>query len=85
MKESGILASMGSVGSCFDNAPAESFFASAESELIDRYSFANKTEAKAALFRFIEGFYNRRRRHSKLNNLSPVNFEKKYWESDNTA
>jgi putative transposase len=85
LKESGILASMGAVGSCFDNAMAESFFATLECELIDRYRFANKTEAKAALFRYIEGFYNRRRRHSKLGNLSPANFEKRFREQDDAA
>ena len=85
LKDSGILASMGSVGDCFDNALAESFFATLEMEWLDRHRFANKTEAKAALFWFIEGFYNRRRRHSKIGDLSPANFEKRYWESNGAA
>lgn len=84
LKASGILASMGSAGSCFDNAMAESFFATLECELIDRYRFATKAEGRSAVFRFIEGFYNPRRRHSRLNNLSPMNFERR-WETEHAS
>ena len=66
---------MGSVGDAYDNAMAESFFASLECELIDRRSWQTKTEARLALFTWIEGWYNPRRRHSALNYLSPMNFE----------
>jgi putative transposase len=78
LRESGIAASMGSIGDCYDNAMAESFFATLETELIDRSDWASVAEAKAAVFDFIEVFYNRIRRHSSLGNLSPEQFEERY-------
>ena len=78
LRESGIAASMGSIGDCFDNALAESFFATLETELIDRSEWTNMAEAKAAVFEYIEVFYNRIRRHSSLGNLSPEQFEERY-------
>jgi putative transposase len=74
-RKMGVRPSMGSVGDAYDNAMAESFFASLECELIDRRSWQTKTEARLALFTWIEGWYNPRRRHSALNYLSPMNFE----------
>ncbi len=71
----GVRPSMGSVGDAYDNAMAESFFASLECELIDRRSWQTKTEARLALFTYIEGWYNPRRRHSALSYQSPVSFE----------
>ena len=68
---------MGSVGDCFDNALAESFFATLECELIDRTSFRTRTEARLAVFDFIESFYNPRRRHSSIGYDSPASFERK--------
>jgi putative transposase len=76
--EMGVRPSMGSVGDAYDNAMAESFFATLECELLDRRSFKTKTEARTALFTYIEGWYNPRRRHSGLGYLSPANFEKKH-------
>jgi putative transposase len=78
LRESGIAASMGSVGDCYDNAMAESFFATLETELIDRSDWATPTEARAAVFDYIEVFYNRIRRHSSLGNRSPGQFEERY-------
>ena len=78
LRESGIAASMGSIGDCYDNAMAESFFATLETELIDRSDWATTSEAKAAVFEYIEVFYNRIRRHSSLGNLSPEQFEERY-------
>jgi putative transposase len=78
LRESGIAASMGSVGDCYDNALAESFFATLETELTDRSDWASTAEAKAAVFEYIEVFYNRMRRHSSLGNLSPDQFEERY-------
>ena len=75
-QEAGIMPSMGTVGDAYDNAMAESFFASLECELLERRSFQTKTEARLALFSYIEGWYNPRRRHSALGYRSPVNFEK---------
>ncbi len=74
----GVRPSMGSVGDAYDNAMAESFFASLECELIDRRSFQNKTEARLALFTYIEGWYNPRRRHSGLGRIAPAEFERRY-------
>ena len=66
---------MGSVGDCFDNAMAESFFASLECELLFKHQFRTHGEAKRAVFEYIEAFYNRRRRHSTLGMLSPTAYE----------
>jgi putative transposase len=76
-RQAGVRPSMGSVGDCYDNAMCESFFATLECELLDRYSFATQSEARMAVFKFIEGWYNPRRRHSALGQLSPINFERK--------
>ena len=75
-KEMGVRPSMGTVGDAYDNAMAESFFATLECELIARRSWKTKTEARMAVFTWIEGWYNPRRRHSGINFLSPNNFEK---------
>ena len=72
LKESGIMASMGSKGDAFDNAAAESFMATIKTELIYRNRFKTKDEARLAVFRYIEGFYNPTRRHSALGYKSPV-------------
>jgi putative transposase len=68
--------SMGSVGDCYDNAMCESFFATLECELLDREVFATKEQARMALFTYIEGWYNTRRRHSALGYKSPIEFER---------
>jgi len=74
-RQAGIQLSMGSVGDCYDNAMAESFFASLECELIDRESWKTRTEARLSVFDYIEGWYNPHRRHSALGYLSPMAFE----------
>ena len=76
-KKMGVRPSMGTVGDAYDDAMAESFFARLECELIDRKSWQTKTEARLALFTYIEGWYNPRRRHSALDYLSPANYESK--------
>lgn len=76
-REAGVRPSMGSVGDCFDNALCESFFATLECELLERSRFKNQDEARRAVFEFVEGWYNRHRRHSSLGYLSPAEFEKK--------
>jgi putative transposase len=78
MREAGIAASMGSVGDSYDNAMAESFFASLESELIDRTLWRSHAEARADVFEWIEVFYNRVRRHSALGYLAPAEFEERH-------
>jgi putative transposase len=75
-KQMGVRPSMGTVGDAYDNAMAESFFASLEAELIERHSFESKAQARMAVFTWIEGWYNPRRRHSGLGYLSPLNFER---------
>jgi putative transposase len=76
LEENGITASMSRKGNCYDNAPVESFFASIKRELIYRRRFATREEARIAVFSWIEGWYNRKRRHSALGYLSPEEFEK---------
>ena len=76
-RQAGVRPSMGSVGDCFDNALCESFFATLECELLDRQRFRSQAEAKLAVFEFLEGWYNPRRRHSALGYLSPAEFEKR--------
>ena len=66
---------MGSRGDCFDNAVAESFFASIKTELIHGRSWPTKAELRTEVFEYIEVFFNRRRRHSTLGFLSPAQFE----------
>ena len=70
------MPSVGSVGDAYDNAMAESFFATLECELLDRRSFRTHAEAKMAIFEWIEGWYNTQRRHSSLGYRSPVRFER---------
>ena len=74
-REAGVRPSMGSVGDAYDNAMCESFFATLECELLDRHQFRNPNQARRAVFDFIEGFYNRRHRHSALGYESPVRYE----------
>jgi hypothetical protein len=68
---------MGSRGDCFDNATAESFFATLECELLARRRFPTRSAARLALFDYIEGFYNTHRRHSALGYLSPAAYERR--------
>jgi putative transposase len=77
-REAGVRPSMGSVGDCYDNAMAESFFATLECELVDRSRWRTRAEARMAVFDFIEAFYNPRRRHSSLAYLSPAEYERRY-------
>jgi putative transposase len=75
-REAGVQPSMGSVGDAYDNALCESFFATLECELLDRRRFTTRAEAELAVFDFLEGWYNPRRRHSALGYESPVRFER---------
>jgi putative transposase len=74
-RAAGIAQSMGSRGDCFDNAVAESFFATIKKELIHQRSWPSKAELRTEVFEYIEVFFNRRRRHSTLGMLSPAQFE----------
>ena len=77
-QEVGVRPSMGSVGDAYDNAMAESFFATLECELLDRRRFRSQAEAKLAVFDWIEGWYNPRRRHSALGRVSPLTYERRF-------
>lgn len=76
-REWNVKPSTGSVGDAYDNAMAESFFATLECELLERRSFETKAEARVAIFEWIEGWYNPHRRHSSIGRLSPNNFERR--------
>ena len=77
-RKAGVRPSMGSVGDCYDNALCESFFATLECEVLDRYSFPTPAAARIRLFEWLEGWYNPHRRHSALGQLSPAEFEHRY-------
>jgi transposase InsO family protein len=74
-RDAGIAVSMGSKGDCYDNAVAESFFATLKKELVNRRSWPTRRELISEVIEYIEAFYNRARRHSTLGYLSPAQFE----------
>jgi putative transposase len=74
----GVRPSMGSLGDAYDHAMAESFFATLECELIERRRFRTRAEATMAVFGYIEGWYNLKRRHPALGYESSASFERKY-------
>ncbi len=78
LKKHQFICSMSRKGECLDNAVAESFFSSLKTEWVDHENYRTHQEAKKSLFEYIEIFYNRRRRHSYLDYLSPVEFEAKH-------
>ena len=80
LRERGIVCSMSRKGNCWDNAVAESFFATLKTECVYPRRFATRAEAREAIFQFIEVFYNGRRRHSTLGYLTPVEFENMFIE-----
>ena len=69
------VASMSRKGDCWDNAVAESFFATLKKELVHQCQYADQQEARASIFEYIEVFYNRIRRHSSLGGVSPEQYE----------
>ena len=81
LAENGIIGSMSRAGNCWDNAVAESFFATLKLELVYQTQWRTRAEARSAVFDYIEVFYNRRRRHSALGYLSPDQFERRNYES----
>jgi putative transposase len=80
LKDFGIRASMNGVGAWYDNAPMESFFGTLKSEWLYHHVYHTRNQAKSAVFFYIESFYNRRRRHSALNYLSPEAYEQLYYQ-----
>jgi putative transposase len=75
LRGAGILGSMGSIGDCFDNAVAESFFGTLQLELLDERRWENRQQLALAVFEWIEAWYNPKRRHSYCKMLSPVDYE----------
>ena len=71
----GIVCRMSRLANCWDNAPMESFFATLKKELVHHEDYQTRAEAKASIFEYIEVFYNRQRRHSKLGFQSPAEYE----------
>jgi len=78
LREAGVLSSMGSTGDAYDNAIAESFFGTLECELLDRTGFPSREAARIAPFDWLETWYHRRRRHSSLQRLAPLEFERRW-------
>lgn len=76
-RDAGIAVSMGSKGDAYDNAVAESFFATIKKELVHRQPWPSRRDLSSAVFEYIEAFYNRQRRHSTLGYLSPEAYERK--------
>jgi transposase InsO family protein len=74
LRSVGLAGSMGRIGDARDNAVAESFFATLQTELLDRRSWPTRQMLRSAIFDYIEGFYNRQRRHSTLGYLSPEEY-----------
>jgi len=76
-KDNRLSPSMSLRGNCWDNAVAESFFSNLKSERIKRQIYQTRAQAKSDIFDYIEGFYNRVQRHKHLDQLSPLEFERK--------
>lgn len=76
LRQNNMLASMSRKGECYDNAVAESFFGTLKTELVDDEDYRTREQAKQSLFEYIEVFYNRQRRHSYLDYVSPDEYER---------
>jgi putative transposase len=76
VRTAGLMPSFGSVGDAFDNAMMESFWSSMQNELLNRKRWTTRVELSNAMFEYIEVFYNRRRRHSQLGYVSPIEYER---------
>jgi len=85
LRASGLLGSMGSIGDAYDNAMAESFFGTLQLELLDRRQWATRDELAAAIFEWIEAFYNRTRRHSSIEMLIPIDYERLHTAAEAAA
>ena len=85
LRAAGLLGSMGRVGSAYDNAMMESFFGTLQRELLDRRQWATRKELASAIFEWIEAWYNPRRRHTSIDNLSPVDYERLFTAAADAA
>jgi transposase InsO family protein len=78
VKQFGMLPSMSRKGNCYDNAPMESFWGSMKNEMIHHHRYATRADAESAIKEYIEIFYNRQRRHSRLGYESPARFAENF-------
>ena len=78
LDDKGFIQSMSRKGNCWDNAPAESFFHTLKTELVDKQIYATREEAKQAIFEYIEVFYNRQRKHSTIDYMTPYQVDQGY-------
>jgi transposase InsO family protein len=78
LEAAGVRQSMGRVATCFDNAACESFFATLKTELVHTRAWPTRQAARTAIYEYLEVFYNRRRRHSSLDYLSPTEYERRH-------
>ena len=78
LKDHRITCSMSRKGNCLDNAAMESFFHTLKTELVHHYQYKTHEQARSSIFEYIECFYNRQRRHSYLNYLTPIQFERQH-------
>jgi transposase InsO family protein len=85
LRDAGLLGSMGRVGSAYDNAMMESFFGTLQRELLDRRQWASRKELASAIFEWIEAWYNPRRRHTSIDYLSPVDYERLFTAAADAA
>ncbi|MEV6557967.1 IS3 family transposase [Nocardia sp. NPDC051756] len=85
IRSAGLLGSMGSIGDCVDNSMVESYFGSMQLELLDTRKWNIRRELANAIFDYIEAFYNPTRRHSKLDMLSPVDYERAHTAAHRAA
>jgi putative transposase len=85
LRQAGLLASMGTVGDALDNAVAESFFATLQTELLDRRSWTTRAGLASAIFEYVECWYNPHRRHSALGYLSPLAYENHHLNPEGAA
>jgi len=85
LRDAGLLGSMGRVGSAYDNAMMESFFSTLQRELLDRRRWTTRNELTSAIFEWIEAWYNPRRRHTSINDRSPVEHERLYTAATDAA
>jgi transposase InsO family protein len=85
LKQHGLLASMSAKGNCYDNAPMESFWGSLKNELVHHQRYETRAEAEASIREYIEIFYNRQRRHSRLGNVAPAVFAQNFRIQQRTA
>jgi putative transposase len=85
IRAEGLVPKLGTVGDAFDNAMVESFWGRMQTELLDRQKWSTPVELSAAMFDWIEAFYNPTRRHSALGNISPAEFERRHTNTTTAA